>query len=198
MFHLMSKRKMVTFKSLLMARTIQWNQHNFFEMFRSIWISTFQFGAKKKKDVVEVVLLLCLWNNRSRQGGLHANDRLIYLQIYVYTGISLGKATVILLLNAHRLQAGGWNELKGPISDHPWDGSSPATPNKRPGVIGRKLSWIRHTEKYIAETFVPANHPRVHIAFMKLSCRRYDLLKYYVRAYQAVILCCSPMWSFPV
>lgn len=54
----------------------------------------------------------------------------------------------------------------------------------RPGVINRKLSEIQLTEKFItacAETFVSANHPRVHVAVMKLSRKRYDLLKYYVR-----------------
>lgn len=75
------KKKVVTFKRLLMGRTIQRNQHNFFQMFQSIWVSALEFG---RKSTAEVILLLCLWKIISRAcwGGLHANDWLIDVQIY--------------------------------------------------------------------------------------------------------------------
>lgn len=70
------KKKVVTFKRLLMGRTIQRNQHNFFQMFRSIWVPVLEFG---RKSMAEVILLLCLWKIISRAcwGGLHANDWLM-------------------------------------------------------------------------------------------------------------------------
>lgn len=70
------KKKVVTFKRLLMGRTIQRNQHNFFQMFRSIWVSALEFG---RKSMAEVILLLCLWKIISRTcwGGLHANGWLM-------------------------------------------------------------------------------------------------------------------------
>lgn len=59
--------------------------------------------------MVQVVLLLCLCKNISWAcwGVLDANDRLIDLQIHVHTCILFGNTTIILLLNACWLRAGG-------------------------------------------------------------------------------------------
>lgn len=122
MLHLMSERKAVTLKSLLMVKTIQRNQ-----FFQNVLVNlNLCISIWGEKNMVQVVLLLCLWKNRSWAcwGVLDANDRLINLQIRVHTRILFGNTTVILLLNACWLRAGGWNEHWGPISYPRWEGSS--------------------------------------------------------------------------